>query len=69
MSQQYLMELLLYVLCGFVIFFILVIIFIEIKYSPENSFYLEPLVKGFIKILKFYLIFCIIAVIIFNIFF
>ena len=69
MSQQNLMEFLLYILCSLILIFALVIVFLEIKYSPEDHFYLEPLAKGFIKFLRIYLIFCFFIIIIFNLFF
>lgn len=69
MSQQDFMQLLVFILFGFIIAFALVMIFLKIKYSPDNySIIMKYFAMGFLKFLEFYGIFCIFAIIIFSIF-
>lgn len=48
-SAQAVYQFLLYSFIGWMMFFILVIFFIEIKYHPDDSFYVKPIAKGFVK--------------------
>ena len=65
MSQQDFMEFLFFSFTVWIIVFCLVILFIQIKYNPDECFLVEPIAKIFLKI---YFCFCILAIIVFNIF-
>lgn len=67
MSQQNLMEFLFYVFSIWVVIFALVILFIEFRYHPDDSFYIKPIAKGFVII---YFVFFLLAIIFnLNVFF
>ncbi len=51
MSQQDLMELLVFVFFGFVFLFSVVVLLVLFKYHPEEpSFLVKPLMKGFTRV-------------------
>ena len=64
--MQNLLEFLFYAFAIWVIVFCLVILFVEIKYSPDDYFLVKPIAKLFLKI---FLAFGFLATIVFNIFF
>lgn len=66
MSQQQLLEFLFYAFSIWLIIFCLVILFIEFRCHPDDSFLIKPIAKAFFKI---FLVFCVLAIIGFNIFF
>ena len=67
--MQNLLEFLFYVFAIWVVVFCLVILFVEIKYSPDDFFLVRPTAKAFWKVYVYFCISVIIVIIFYNIFF